>query len=74
VQVVYHLREDLRSGCRIAEAVAGSIEGADARFLRDHGLGLVPNDGPAEETCHQNDRRTAGTHAMKVYTPSANID
>src|SRR5689334_20425719 len=43
VQVVYHFREDLRQGRRIAETIRGSIERADVRRLRDDGLGLVPD-------------------------------
>ena len=48
MQVVHHVGEDLRPGPRITEAIAGSVEGADARFLRDHGLGFVPDHRPAE--------------------------
>ena len=48
VQVLHHVGEDLRPGRRITEAIAGSVEGADARFLRDHGLGFVPDHRPTE--------------------------
>ena len=43
VQVIDHFGKDLRPGRRITEAIRGAVEGADARLLRDHGLGLVPD-------------------------------
>src|SRR6266853_5068313 len=47
VQVIHHVGEDLWPWARVAEAIAGSIETADARVLRDRGLDLVPDRRPA---------------------------
>src|SRR5277367_3027853 len=73
MQIVHHVGEDLRPGPRITEAIAGSVEGADAGLLCDHGLGFVPDHRPAEYTSHQNDRRAALARAVQVDTPAADI-
>jgi hypothetical protein len=74
VQVLYYLGEELWPGCRIAKAIAGSIERADTRVLRDHGLGFVPDHRPAEYSSHQDNRRCAGACTMHVDTPAADVD
>ena len=74
VQVVHDVGEDLETGRWIAEAKSSSVEGTDARLLRDHGLDLVPDRRPARATCHQDDRRAAGARAMQVNTPATDIN
>ena len=48
VQILDHLGDDLGLWCWLTEPIRSSVEGADARLLRDYGLGLVPNQRPAE--------------------------
>ena len=74
MQVIHYYGKDLRPGRRIAEAIAGSVEGADARLLRDHGLRFVPDHRPAEYASHQNDRRCTSPYTMHVDMPAADID
>src|ERR1700728_4224370 len=74
VQILNHFRDGLGSGSWIAEAVGRAVKGTDARFFRDHWLGLVPNHRPTEYASHQNYRGLPLTHAVQVDTSAADID
>src|SRR6187402_2028331 len=73
MQVFRHIGHDLRFRRWIAETVAGPVEGTYALPFRDLGLSFVPDDGPAREPGHQNDRRGAGARALEIDAPAADI-
>jgi hypothetical protein len=74
VQVVHRVGQALKPRRWIAETEAGSVEGADAGLLRDHGLGLVPGRRPARAARHQNDGRCSGSGAIQIDMAATDID
>jgi hypothetical protein len=74
VQVAHYLGHDFRHGCGVAESIAGSIESADTRPIRNCRLDLVPDDRPVQKAGHQNYRGTATAAAAQVNMPATDIN